>query len=1064
MKKQRLLLMLVPLLLMAALVSAQKRTITGKVLDGSTGTPLAGVSILANKEAAGIASKEDGTFSISLSSNAKSLMFSYIGYTNQTVQIGSQTNLVINLKPEPASQSEVVVVGYGTQKRATVSGAVSKFQDENLNQAPVSRLDQALQGRIAGVNIQNVAPEAGADPKISIRGISSIYAGASPLIVVDGQPIPDGLKYINPGDVASVEVLKDAASAAIYGSRGASGVILITTKKGASGKTKYVFNYSVGQKEASKRYDVMTTKDYVGLLFNEMALRAQDPSVVQSTNTVVDADRASYVIEDSLMKGKGTDWQSEALRPGLFQNIDLSATGGTKNAYYFVSGSYKKDEGMMIKSNYETFNIRARLDLELSSRVKLAVIFNPSYTKRQAPTQNFTNFWRTPSWLPVTHDATTANFVHLNPLYPNVMEGDFAHLRQYSNIAYSGKMPDGSYWTSTGLVSPSGSAQQNPKSSVLTSDNNTNDYRLQTSADLTINLLPGLNFRSLASIYMNYANGLNFTERNSNSDGSNNIGVFTNNTYTDMLSENMLNYMKHYKEHDFTVLVGMSAQRTNITKDQTTGLSFPSDDIRTLNSASQIDKSGTSGTRNQIGLNSYFGRITYAYMSKYLLSASLRKDGSSYFGPGNKWGSFPAISVGWVASKEKFLKDISWLSNLKFRASYGLSGNNRIVDFAYLNLLYGSNYSLGSGTGVSNPGLVNSTINIATPNITWERTKQTNFGMDLLLFKNKIQLTVDIYQSKTERLLLNQSAQSFTGVPQFWNNNGSLQNDGYEIELVSRNISNKDFGWVTYGNFSHNQNKILELGSESYLLNQGERTEVYKNQVGSPLVQFFGFKTDGVWLSQQQITDAQAKGLTSPLSGVFVPGGLKLVDLNGDGIIDNNDRTNIGSPYPNFTWGLTNEFKYKGFELRFTIQGSHGGQLINGDPNYNESRRVIRTYNENRWVSPLFPGDGKTPYSTNGFNWMLTDYVVESASYWSLREINLGYKIPSKIMSKINLNGARIYVAAQNLYFHSAKGYRGLNPEGRFQNGPYSSSLIDGYQRGIFPTPKTITIGLAINF
>jgi TonB-dependent SusC/RagA subfamily outer membrane receptor len=285
MKKQRLLLMLLPLLLMAALVSAQKRTITGKVLDGSTGTPLAGVSILANKEAAGIASKEDGTFSISLSANSKSLLFSYIGYTNQTVQIGSQANLVINLKPEPTTQSEVIVVGYGTQKRATVSGAVTKFQDENLNQAPVSRLDQALQGRIAGVNIQNVAPEAGADPKISIRGISSIYAGASPLIVVDGQPIPDGLKFINPSDVASVEVLKDAASAAIYGSRGASGVILITTKKGASGKTKYVLNYSIGQKEASKRYDVMTTKDYVGLLFNEMALRAQDPTVVQSTNT-----------------------------------------------------------------------------------------------------------------------------------------------------------------------------------------------------------------------------------------------------------------------------------------------------------------------------------------------------------------------------------------------------------------------------------------------------------------------------------------------------------------------------------------------------------------------------------------------------------------------------------------------------------------------------------------------------------------------------------------------------------------------------------------------------------
>lgn len=1066
MKQLKFLLMMLPLLLITGFASAQKKEITGKVVDQTTGIALSGVSIIAGKEKVGTTTKDDGTFTISVGPGIKVLAFSSVGYTAQTVTIEGKTFVNVSLVSEAITQSEVVVIGYGTQKRSNVSGAVSKYKNERIDETPVSRLDQALQGKIAGVQIQNISSEAGAEPKISIRGISSVNAGATPLVVVDGQITPDGLAFINPSDVESVEVLKDAASAAIYGSRGSSGVILVTTKKGVADKPKYSFKYSIGQKKDYKRYDIMNTSQYVGLLFQEMKNKQSDPTVNQANNTVANGDRASYIIENQLL-GKGTDWQSETLSPALFQNLQFGVSGGSKSVKYYFSGGYQGEEGMMYKSNYEKFNIRAKMDIELSKRVKLTVNLNPSYATRESPSQNFTNFWRMPAWLPYRHNEATAALARTNPLQSNIKAGDYAHQRHFAGLTYTGTMPDGTTWTGTN-VSPGGSAQQNPKSEVDRSDINTHEYRLQSSAELNINLLPGLTFRSLASGYLNYTKGLDFSKRNTNRDGDLNVGIFTNNSNIYLLSENTLNYLKSFGDHDVTALFGVTTERTDFNREQTTGLDFPSEDIRTLASAAQVDKSRTFGTKAIIGLNSFLGRVTYAYKSKYLFSTSLRRDGSSYFGPGNRWGTFPAVSVGWAASKESFLSNIKWLSNLKFRGSYGATGNNRIVADAWLDLLYGLNYPFGSATGAINPGLITSSSILSNPDITWERTFQTNFGADVSLFKNKIGLTVDIYNSKTEKLLLQQSVMGFTGLQQFWNNLGSLENKGIEIDLSSKNIQTKNFKWTTSANFSRNKNKIIELGSEAYLLNQGERSEVYRNQVGRPLVEFLGFKTDGVWLSQAQIDDARAKGLTSNLPLVFTPGGLKIVDVDGNNIIDNNDRTVLGNPYPNFIWGITNNFGYKGFELSFFLQGSHGGKLINGDPNYNESGRTMPIYNSNRWVSAGFPGDGKTPASrggnAGGVNWMVTDYVIEDASYWSLREINLSYSISPSIIKRLGLNGFRFYVSAQNLYFHMASNYRSLNPEGRFKNGPYSSVLIDGYQRGNFPIPRTFMLGIDINF
>lgn len=1052
------------LLLMAAPSWAQRKDITGKVTDRSTGQPLAGVSVIASQGNTATTTREDGTYNISVSRQARTLTFSAVSYQPQTVEVEGKATVDVALSADATLQNEVVVIGYGTQRRSNVSGAVAKYRNERIGETPVSRLDQALQGKIAGVRIENLSSEAGADPRISIRGVSSINAGASPLVVIDGQITPDGLSFINPSDVESVEVLKDAASAAIYGSRGSSGVILVTTKKGSADKPRYNFKYSIGSKDAYRLYDVMSTTEYVGMLYREMDQRKLDPTVVQATNLVADGDKAAYIIENQLLKGQGTDWQRQTIRSGMFQNLDLSISGGTKSVRYFLSGGYQGDEGMMNKSMYERFNLRSKTDIEISKKIKLTINLNPTYTRKESPSQNFTNFWRMPGWLPVYHTEETAALARTNPLQSNIKAGDYAHQRHFSNLTYTGTLPDGTSWT--GVASPGGSAQQNPSSDVARSQVLSNDYRLQSSAELNITLAPGLTYRSFASGYVYYNRGLTFLERNYNAEGNVNVGIFNNNANIYLLAENTVNYVKTFKDHELTLLGGATTERTTFIKEQTTGLDFPSDKIRTLSSASQIDRTRTFGTRSEVGLNSFLGRMTYAYRSKYLFSGSFRKDGSSFFGAGNRWGSFPALSAGWVVSKEKFLGGVKWLDNLKFRASYGASGNNRIIENAWINLLYGANYPFGVATGSSNPGLVSSASTLANPDITWERTFQKNLGLDLSILKNRVSLSVDFYDSRTEKLLLLQSIMGFSGAQQYWNNLGSLRNRGYEIDLSTKNVQTKHFKWTTTANLSHNENKILELGTEAYLLNQGERSEVYRNQVGSPLVEYLGFRTAGVWMSQAEIDDARAKGLTSTLASVFTPGGLKLVDENGDGKIDNSDRVILGNPYPAFIWGLTNNLSYKGFELTFFLQGSQGGKLINGDPNYNESGRTITTYNGNRWVSAMFPGDGITPVSRGtGFNWMLTDYVIEDASYWSLREVNLSYAFTNRaLLKKMKLNGLRGYLAAQNLYFHTADSYRSLNPEARFQNGPYSSVLIDGYQRGTFPIPQTFVIGVDVNF
>ena len=1064
------------LLIFTSIIYSQTelKKISGLVVDNK-GLPIPGVTVTFEEN--NVATDLDGKYAIEVK-NAKSILrFSYLGFAPQIVVVGKNKEINITLLEAKNELDEVVVIGYGTQKRSNVTGSISKYKNEKLDEIAVSRLDQALQGKIAGVQVQNISSEAGADAQISVRGISSINAGASPLVVVDGQPIPDGLATLNMADVASVEVLKDAASAAIYGSRGASGVILITTKSGKTDKAKFSFKYSTGFKNAYKKYDLMTTSEYTEMLYRERDIRITDPAIIaeggNALNLIYQGGTpnnliAAYIVENTMLGGKGYDYQAEVLRNGEFKNIQFGASGGTKSMKYFISAGYQGDQGIMLKSDFQKLNLRTKFDIELTKRVKLNVNLNPSYSAKESPSENLTNFWRYPTWLPYRHNALTAAFVNQNAQWANIKPGDYAHPRHFIGLTYNPTYPDGSPLLmpdgTSAIVTngnPSNSAQNNPMASLLSHDINAKSYGLQSGATLNVNLFPGLDFKTMNTVFMRYDTKLDWTDRNADGDGIVNKGIYNDNSYIDLLTENTLNYKKDFGEHSFDVLAGYTAQSTKITATQTTGLDYANNEFNTLNNALFIDKSGTFGSRSQIGLLSYLGRVNYAFKGKYLFSVSYRTDGSSYFANGRKWGSFPAASIGWAANKEPFLSSVDWLNKLNFRTSYGVSGNNRILNYGFQNLLSASNYSFGPGTGIQTGGQVgNATIN-ANENITWESTYQTNYGLDLSVLSNRINLTLDIYNSITDKLLLQQATMAFSGVPLSWNNIGSLRNRGFEVELNSTNLKSTNFKWSTSANIAHTENRIVELGNEAYLLNYGERNEIYKSVVGGPLVQFFGYKTDGIWISNDQIA---ASGLTSELPSALKQGGLKLVDVNGDGVLDTNDRTIIGNPYPDFTWGITNNFSFNNFDLSFSWQGVQGGELINGDPNYTESRSRNTSYNSNRWISPQNPGDGKTPYEQLGFNWMLTDYVVEDASYFALREVNLGYNLPSKWSKKIGLSSLRLYTSAQNLYFHSAKGYRGINPEGRSTSGPYGSALIAGYQRGSFPIPRTFVFGIDINF
>lgn len=1019
----------------------QSVTVKGTVVD-SNNDPLVGVSVFVVGASSGAVTDIDGHFSISMPANKTTLKFSYVGFSTQTVSVKNKKNIRVVLHEDLQQLDEVVVVGYGVQQKSHLTGGITKVNTEGIEDMPVSRLDQALMGKAAGVQILNLTSEVGAEPDIMVRGTSSFSASSAPLVVVDGFPMDDGIDAINPSDVRSIEILKDAASAAIYGSRAANGVIMITTKSGTANKPKYSLKLKWGMREEYKRYPMLDAKEYIQQRIADYELTGQSLS---------SGDIAQYIIAEN----SDVNWQDEAFRSNpFFFSADFSVSGGAKGLRYFVSGAYTDDKGMLKKNYFQRYNFRARIDADLSKRVTVGVNIAPTYTESERPGANYMGFVRTPSWMPARHNEYTAALTGRKV-------GEYTKGAHFSNMLYSGINPQTGEEVTDLRATPWNSNNNNPLATLESISQPSEQYRMQLQGYIEIKLLKGLKFRSSNSYNLNYSESTVYRKEGAVNDSDPSRGYYSNNKTVRLSSENTLNYSTKIKKiHSIDALLGASVYLNTTTKAGILGFDFMTDDIYSLSAAGRIDQyEGTSlrtGTwKSDDAMVSYFGRINYALKDRYLFSATIRTDGSSKFGKDNRWGWFPSVSGGWRVSEEPFIKaNVPWLNQLKIRGSYGITGTNAIVNYANTNLLDPAPYVLGAGSGSVIVGFANNSKTLGNSALQWEQTGEYNLGLDIALFKNRIGITFDYY-AITKSLLYEKTVNSVSGYNKAWTNEGKLRNKGFEVELTTYNFNGRKFKWNTSFNISMTRNRLLDLGGPAEQITAGNYKQYYIARVGEPLIQFYGYKTVGVWKTQEEINN-------NPHHVSDRPGGLRVANTNGDGVINDDDRVPLGSPYPDFIWGMTNSLKYKDFDLSFVIQGQVGGKVFNANGNYNEFNDRSPKYMSGRWLSEEHPGNGKVPYRDFGISHFLTDYLIEDAGFMALRDVTVGYTFPKKMLRKMGLSGLRVYATGQNLLYLMSSNYRGVNPEAR--SGSRAAMVKNSAQAGAFPIMRTYNVGLNINF
>ncbi|MDR1974954.1 MAG: TonB-dependent receptor [Bacteroidales bacterium] len=1052
----------------------QNRTLTGRVVSANDNMGIPFANVLVKGTSTNSATDVNGNFSIEVPADAKQLEVSFLGFKTSVIDITGSSSYTITMKEDAQNLDEVVVIGYGTQRKSHLTGSISKINDNEIKELPVSMLGQALIGKVAGLNISNITSEAGVTPSIRIRGVGSITASSEPLVVVDGVPIQDGLNFVEASDVESVEILKDAASTAIYGSRGANGVILVTTKGGQVAKPKYTFTTTQGYRRPYKLNERYTYTEYVNQLYRERDLRRNDPQYLEENGYTSPEQvqitnqknmNAAYILENQIV-GFATNWEELSMRDFAYNgSYQLSVSGGTKDVKYYISGNYSSDEGIMVHSQYDKISFRAKIDATLSKYVKVGVNLNPSYSKRERPFRQQTDYTRWWSCFPVYHTQETVDFLAQQGIFVNV--GDYTQAQDFAGLLFTGTTVDGEYWSDIGTISTTKNTQ--PAWINNNGKRLQDDYRLQSSAYVDVNIYKGLTFRSTNSVYVSYLNYSEFKRTDLTKIPEMNQATERTGLTVNFLTENLLHYNTIIKKHhNISAVAGITYQTINYKRSQIVGQNFPTENIQSLNQATEIlpDQTWTVIDPART-LASYLARANYAYRDKYLFSASIRADGSSRFGPENKWGWFPSVSVGWRLSEEDFIaSQKAWLDQLKLRVSWGLTGNDDIAALAYEDIISSANYELGDGDVV--PGMSPTDDALGNAWIGWEQTSEWNAGFDFSVFGGRIGLTGDFYYAITDGLLLKQTSMAFTGHNLFWNNIGTVRNKGLEFELSTVNVDMKNFKWKTSFNISHNSPRLLGLGGETQLINQGENFDEYISLIGEKPIQYYGYKTDGVWISMAEINEARANGLTSTLSNYFIPGGLKIVDVHEDGIINELDRTTIGDPYPDFIWSITNSFSFFGVDISIMLQGVQGVEIYNDDGRYNENVRTSATWNTpDRWVSPNNPGDGYTPFEYNGFQKGSTDYVIENGSFLSIRNITVGYTLPSKYLKKIPVKGFRIYLTAENpLYVWNignkdVQKYRGINPEARKSN---DNPLMDGLQNGSFAIQSSYAVGISLTF
>lgn len=992
--------------------------VKGIVTDNATQEPLAGVSVILEASNQSVTTGAEGQFSIS-APKGSTLVFSYVGYVSQRVSV-NEAVLNVAMEEELSELDEVVVVGYGTMRKSSLTSAISKIENEKLDQMPAGRPEAALVGRLAGVSITNSRNTPGTAPTIRIRGAGSISASNNPLVVIDGFP-GGSLGNINMNDVESIEVLKDASSAAIYGSRGAGGVIMVTTKRGKSGKPTLNFNGYAGVANAVMHDDWIYGEefhDYIARYINrDFVWEGGDPSLPLWGD---DRRPISYRV-NPVIKESHTNWEDVLLDPAAIQSYSLSVGGGNDNVKYYVSGNLMDEKGVLRNTGYKTYSARANIDIKVNDFISTGFNLSPTYAKRRRS--------------PVSMEAIVKTAPFVSP--EQNADGTYPKPRDY--------------WGS------SVSAQTSPLATLDGTHYYTTTFNSIGEMYVNVNILEGLSLRSTLGANIGYTSGDNFQSGLATSNGMNSGSASDDRGYV-IVNENVLNYDKTINEdHYINAILGASFQKSmsrSLTMAAMPG-SFNNEIIHTLNNAI-INPAATRSSESHWGLASYFSRINYSYQDKYLLSASFRTDGSSRFGPNSRWGFFPSASVAWRMSQEEFLIDNPVISELKLRASYGEVGNFNIGDFQYLGLIGDGYYSPGGELTV---GQAQSSL--GNGDLKWETTTSYDIGLDLGLFDGRVNLVFDYYDKRTNDLLYNVTTPGISGFTTALVNIGDISNKGFEIELNTRNTVG-EFKWQTAFNFSKNRNEVVDLGGVDEVINTHTRGMSWLLRVGEPMFSYYGYRQIGVLQNEEDVAN-------SAVMAGSRPGHSKYEDVDGDGEITPNDRVILGNYQPKAYLGMTNDFSWKGLDLSVVLQASLGAKMYNLENLYYEGATVSamrRSLVENQWWSEEEPGDGMTPatalsalaYVSN------SDYYLEDASFLSIRNINLGYTFPNSLTDKMKLSNLRVYLSVNNLLTLTKDSFHGYNPEGFTASENNGINSMPGFNNGAEPINRTFVLGLNVNF
>lgn len=1034
----------------AQITQAQER-VTGTVSDNN-GLPLMGVNVIEKNTSNGTTTDFDGQFEITTTTENPVLEISYLGFITREVSLTGESMLSITLEEDLASLDEVVVIGYGNQRRGDINAAVSSINSDEIENIPQVSVDQLMQGRAAGVTVTQNSGQPGSAVSVRIRGVTSITGSNEPLYVIDGVPVSGDasntstsgrtaaadfngsgqtgvspLAALNPGDIENIDILKDASATAIYGSRGANGVVIITTKRGAKGrdgKVSYSTYYAL--QEPQKLIDVMDLQSYARLQNDLADAYDQEPRVEFSNPDLL---------------GPGTNWQNEVFQRAMLKNHQLSFSGSNEKVNYFVSGGYTDQEGIVIGSNFSRMSFRSNVDADVKDWLKVGASLTSSQTDEN-----------------ITLNSNRNGIVSLG-------------LLQSPDVAV--RNPDGSFaGPPDDPTALEGSI--NPVAQALSQTNTLLRTRVLGNVFAELQLFEGLSFRTElgGDIGFNENNQFNPTYE---------WGRFVNTQATLMegrskntfwILKNYLTYTKNFNEdHDLTLLVGQEAQESSWEGTNVTAVGFANNRLQTLNNAERVsDQDEYKGSQ---ALTSYYARALYSFQNKYGLTATFRADGSSKFDPlgDTQWGYFPSFSASWKLYEEPFMENVnSTLDDLRLRVGYGVVGNQGIPNYLYGASLNGTQTGLGQAFFVSN---------ISNPSLKWEESYQTNLGIEFSLFNKRLSTTIDLYDKRSQDFLYQLPLPMFlTGGPGYlgglgapYVNLGELQNRGVDLTLKYNTISMGDFSWSSTLTLSHYQNEVLDLYGDNFDITRNIfsgylSSPITRTVEGRPIGLYYGYKVAGIFNDASEFDQLPVQ-FGIPFGeevGDNRLGDVQYEDVNGDGVINEEDRTYIGNPHPDFTFGFSNNLTYKNFDLSVFLQGSYGNDLLN--LTRKETTAVARLYtNQLEEVSNYWTPentDTEIPRPRRGDdnqNLFISDRYVEDGSYLRIQNVNLGYRLPEGIVDRLPISMFKIYGSIQNL--HTFTNYSGYDPEvGSFNQ----DALQMGVDIGRYPIPRTFTVGINAEF